>query len=211
MKIWDDSMVVEIVALEKQHTWDICDLPAGKTAIDSQWVYKNKYNADGTIERCKSRVVLCGNKQVAGVDYNETFAPVVRMATVRTLLSIVAANKWEVYQMDVNNAFLHGDLEEEVYMKLPPGFCHSHPNKVCRIRKSLYGLKQALRYWFKKLSDALLKFGFVQAYDDYSLFSYNKKVIELHVLIYVDDLVITGNNSHMIKKFKEYLSKCFSI
>lgn len=96
-------------------------------------------------------------------------------------------------------------------MKLPPGFRHSHPNKVCRLRKSLYGLKQAPRYWFKKLSDALLKFGFVQAYDDYSLLSYNKKGIELHVLIYVDDLVITGNNSHMIKKFKEYLSNCFSM
>ena len=113
--------------------------------------------------------------------------------------------------MDVNNAFLHGDLEEEVYMKLPPGFRHSHPNKVCRLRKSLYGLKQAPCCWFKKLSDALLKFGFIQSYDDYSLFCNSSKGIQLCVLIYVDDLLLSGNNSRMVQKFKEYLSKCFSM
>ena len=152
-----------------------------------------------------------GNKQVEGENYNETFAPVIKMTTVRMFLRLVAANQWEVFQMDVNNAFLHGDLEEEVYMKLPPGFRHSHPNKVCRLRKSLYGLKQAPRCWFKKLSDALLKFGFIQSYDDYSLFCYSRKGIQLCVLIYVDDLLISGNDSRMVQKFKEYLSKCFSM
>nr|AII99795.1 copia-type retrotransposon polyprotein [Sinapis alba] len=209
--VWDNSMVDEIVALEGQHTWDICDLPLNKTALGSQWVYKIKYNTDGTIRRHKSRVVVMGNKQVEGEDYNETFAPVVKMTTVRMFLRLVAANQWEVFQMDVNNAFLHGDLDEEVYMKLPPGFRHSHPNKVCRLRKSLYGLKQAPRCWFKKLSDALLKFGFCQSYDDYSLFSYTRKGIQLHVLIYVDDLLISGNDRHMVQRFKDYLGKCFSM
>ena len=118
--VWDDSMTHEIVALEGQHTWDICDLPPNKVALGSQWVYKIKYNPDGTIRRHKSRVVVMGNKQVEGEDYNETFAPVIKMTSVRMFLRLVAANQWEVFQMDVNNAFLHGDLEEEVYMKLPP-------------------------------------------------------------------------------------------
>lgn len=154
---------------------------------------------------------MCGNKQIEREDYNETFAPVVKMTNVRTLLRIVAANQCEVFQMDVNNTFLHGDLDEEVYMKLPPSFRHSHPDKVCRLCKSLYGLKQAPRCWFKKLSDSLLRFWFVQSYDDYSLFSYTHKGIELRVLIYVDDLLICGNDAYMLQKFKEYLGRCFSM
>ncbi|CAA7060014.1 unnamed protein product [Microthlaspi erraticum] len=211
IKVWNDAMGTEVDALEQKRTWDICDLPPGKEALGCLWVYKTKYNSDGTIERYKARLVVQGNHQIEGEDFDETFAPVVKMNTVRSVLRLVASKNWEVYQMDVNNAFLHGDLEEEVYMKLPPGFRHSHPGKVCRLRKSLYGLKQAPRCWFKKLSDALLRFGFDQSYDDYSLFSYSRKNIELRVLVYVDDLIICGNDSYMIQKFKDYLSKCFSM
>ncbi|KAG7578881.1 Reverse transcriptase RNA-dependent DNA polymerase [Arabidopsis thaliana x Arabidopsis arenosa] len=131
------------------------------------------------------------------------------MKTVRGLLRIVAAEKWEVHQMDVHNAFLHGDLEEEVYMKLPVGFRHSDSKKVLRLHKSLYGLKQAPRCWFAKLSSALTKFGFVQSYSDYSLFTLSRAGVELRVLIYVDDLLICGNNSRMIQSFKDYLGRCF--
>lgn len=154
IKVWNNAMTKEIDAFEVNKTWDIMGLPSNKVAIGSQWVYKTKFNSDGMVERYKVRLVVNGNKQVEG-NYNETFAPVVRLTTVRTLLRLVAANDWEVYQMDVNNAFLHGDLEEEVYMKLPPEFRHKFPGKVCRLKKSLYGLKQAPRCWFKKLSDAL--------------------------------------------------------
>lgn len=164
-------MTKEIDALESNNTWSVVDLPPGKEALGSMWVYKIKYNADGSIERHKARLVVRGNNQVEGSDYTETFAPVAKMATVRTLLRVVAARGWKVHQMDVHNAFLHGDLEEEVYMKLPPGFHHSHPGKVCRLHKSLYGLKQAPRCWFSKLSQALVGFGFVQSYVDYSLFT----------------------------------------
>ena len=211
LKVWRDSVGKEIVALEDNHTWDITDLPPGKEAIGCLWVFKIKFNADGTIERHKSRLVVNGKSQVEGEDYKETFAPVVKMTTVRSLLRLVAANQWEVYQMDVSNAFLHGDLDEEVYMKLPPGFRHTHPNKVCKLRKSLYGLKQAPRCWFKKLSDALLKFSFVQSREDHSLFSLSRKGIELRVLVYVDDLVICGNDAHMLRHFKEYLCRCFAV
>ena len=159
-KVWRESMKEEVTAHEEQGTWDIASLPPGKTAMSSQWVYKIKYNPDGTIRRHKSRLVANGNKQVQGKDFEETFAPVIKMGTVRMLLRIAAARKWEVHQMDVHNAFLHGDLEEEVYMRLPPGFTHSDPRKVCRLRKSIYGLRQAPRCWFSKLSKALLQFVF---------------------------------------------------
>ena len=206
---WTNAMGSEIGAMEENHTWSIVDLPHGKEAINSQWVYKIKYNADGSIERYKARLVACGNRQVEGEDYYETFAPVVKMSTVRGLLRYVAAKNWEAHQMDVHNAFLHGDLEEKVYMKLPVGFRHSSPNKVCRLHKSLYGLKQASRCWFAKLTSALTKFGFVQSYADYSLFMYSRGDVELRVLIYVDVLLVCGNNSRMLQSFKAYLGRCF--
>ena len=144
-KVWRVAVKDEVGALEDQGTWDVTTLPPGKVALGSHWIFTIKYNSDGTIRRHKARLVVRGNDQIEGEDFTETFAPVVKMTTVRALLRIVAAKKWEIHQMDVHNAFLHGDLEEEVYMKLPPGFSHSDPTKVCRLRKSLYGLRQAPR------------------------------------------------------------------
>ncbi|KAG7554673.1 Reverse transcriptase RNA-dependent DNA polymerase [Arabidopsis suecica] len=174
-----------------------------------KWIYKLKFRADGSLERHKARLVAMGNNQKEGVDFKETFAPVAKMTTVRSLLGVAAAKEWEVHQMDVHNAFLHGDLDEEVYMKLPPGFKSSDPSKVCRLRKSLYGLKQAPRCWFSKLSTALREFGFKQSYQDYSLFTLNRGTTVIHMLVYVDDFVIAGNNLDAINHFKEQLSKCF--
>ena len=111
--------------------------------------------------------------------------------------------------MDVHNAFLHGELDEEVYMKLPPGFASPTPGKVCRLGKSLYGLRQAPRCWFAKLAAALNKYGFQQSYSDYSLFTYKNRHLQLHVLVYVDDLIISGNDGVAVQRFKDYLSQCF--
>eukprot|EP00261_Vitis_vinifera_P040707 XP_019081950.1 PREDICTED: uncharacterized protein LOC109124308 [Vitis vinifera] len=133
------------------------------------------------------------------------------MTTVRAFLAIAASKNWELHQMDVHNAFLHGDLEEEVYMKLPPGFERSDPNLVCRLRKSLYGLKQAPRCWFAKLVTTLKGYGFLQSYSDYSLFTYTKGNVQINVLVYVDDLIISGNDSAALKTFKAYLSDCFKM
>lgn len=155
LKQWRQAMGKEVVALEENETWTLEDLPPGKRAIGSKWVYKIKYHSDGTIERYKARLVALGNRQIEGEDYGETFAPVAKMSTVRMFLKVAAGNDWPVYQMDVHNAFLHGDLDEEVYMKPPPSFYPDAGNKVCRLRKSIYGLKQAPRCWFEKLTKSL--------------------------------------------------------
>lgn len=211
IKEWCEAMQKEIEALEANHTWDITDLPPGKRAINCKWVYKLKWNADGTLERYKARLVVCGNRQKEGTDFNVTFAPVAKITTVRYLLSIAAAKNWEVHQMGVHNAFLHGDLEEEVYMKLPPGFKYSDTTKLCRLRKSLYGLKQAPRCWFAKLSAALRQFGFTQSKEDSSLFSYKKGATILHILVYVDDFILAGNDLRVIDRFKTHLNDCFNM
>ena len=206
---WREAMQKEISALEDNRTWVMTDLPPGKKALGCKWVYRIKYNSDGSVERLKARLVILGNHQVEGIDYHETFAPVAKMVTVRTFLAVAAARNWEVHQMDVHNAFLHGDLDEEVYMKLPPGFNPTSPGKVCRLQKSLYGLKQAPRCWFAKLATSLRQYGFSRSYSDYSLFTYCRGNVRLHVLVYVDDLIISGNDSAALSSFKSYLGDCF--
>jgi len=170
IKEWCEAMSKEIDALEANHTWDITDLPHGKKAISSKWLYKLKFNSDGTLERHKARLVVMGNHQKEGIDFKETFAPVAKMTTVRTLLAVAAAKDWEVHQMDVHNAFLHGDLEEEVYMKLPPGFKCSD-------------LKQAPRCWFSKLSTTLRNMGFTQATKT-TLCSLSRPVIQSFIFLF---------------------------
>ncbi|XP_019101847.1 PREDICTED: uncharacterized protein LOC109133301 [Camelina sativa] len=131
------------------------------------------------------------------------------MTTVRIVLEIASAKNWELFQMDVHNAFLHSDLEEEVYMKLPPGFSTVDDKRVCRLKKSIYGLRQAPHCWFAKLSKALLEFGFTQNHKDYSLFTLVRGGKTLFVLVYVDDLIVGGDNSVLISSFKAYLNRCF--
>ena len=154
--------------------------------------------------------MIRGDEQIEGFDYNETFAPVAKMTSVRTFLAVAVAKGWDLHQMDVNNAFLHGDLDEEVYMTMPPGFRTSNPNKVCRLRKSLYGLKQAPRQWFAKLSSTLSKYGFTRSYADYSLFTCKREQFTA-LLVYVDDIVLIGNDFELCASFKAYLDKCFHI
>ncbi|XP_074271153.1 uncharacterized protein LOC141595079 [Silene latifolia] len=208
---WREAMGKEIDALEKNGTWKIVDLPDGKKPIGCKWVYKTKLKADGTIERHKARLVAQGFTQIEGIDYHETFAPVAKMTSVRLLLAVAVAKKWNISQLDINNAFLHGDLDEKVYMRLPQGFQAKTTGKVCRLLKSLYGLKQVSRNWFAKLTDALRGYGFTQSLADYSLFTMNKSGIFLGLLVYVDDMIIVSNNSKASDNLKQFLDAKFGI
>ncbi|KAM1807138.1 hypothetical protein ACFX11_030192 [Malus domestica] len=162
----------EINALNAQNTWTLIPLPIGKNLVGCKWVYKLKRNLDAFIARYKARLVAKKYSQEEGIDYTETFSPVVKPTTVRLILALAAQFNWSLRQLDVRNAFLHGDLLDEVYMSQPPGFvCSSHPsNYVCKLQKSLYGFKQALRAWNEKFTSFLPSLGFKASFADPSLF-----------------------------------------
>jgi len=172
---WIKAMNAELQALEGTATWEICSLPSNKKAIGCKWVYKVKLNVDGTLERYKARLVAKGYTQQEGVDFEDTFSPVAKMTTVKTLLAVAAAKKWSLHQLDISNAFLNRDLYEEIYMNLAPGYTPKEgeeipPNAVCKLKKSLYGLKQDSRQWFLKFRSTLLSLGFQQSHADHTLF-----------------------------------------
>ena len=207
---WVTAMQKEIEALTANHTWVVTDLPKGKKAIGCKWVYKVKLKKDGSLERYKARLVAKGFTQKFGVDYAETFSPVVKMATIRCLLAIASSKQWPLYQLDINNAFLHGSLDAEVYMKMPHGVPNPE-NKVCKLLKSLYGLKQASRQWFARLTTELQQKHFTQSKNDYSLFIYKDNVDLCIVAVYVDDIILTGTNTTILNDLKLHLHTVFSI
>ncbi|GJZ67473.1 retrovirus-related pol polyprotein from transposon TNT 1-94 [Tanacetum coccineum] len=195
-------MQKEIQALENNNTWDLTSLPANKSPIGCKWVFRIKYLVDGTIERFKARLVAKGFTQTKGVDYKESFAPVAKMVTLRAILALEVHKNWSIQQLDINNAFLHMDLHEEVYMSLPQGYSKSlPPGIVCKLKKSLYGLKQTSRQWFTKLSTFLLNLNFKQSYADTSLFTLNQGEHMGMLLIYVDDILLVRDFQILLRKY----------
>jgi hypothetical protein len=204
-------MAAGIHDLKKNHTWTVTDLPSGKHPIGCKWVYKIKHKANGDVERYKARLVAKGYTQREGSDYSDTFSPVAKLTTVRVLLALASVKGWHLHQLDVNNAFLHGSLDKEIYMKLPPGFEVEKKHQVCKLQKSLYGLKQASRQWFSKFSSTLIKHGFTQSKSDYSLFTKTQDFAFLALLVYVDDIVIASNDPKAISNLTSYLNSAFQL
>jgi hypothetical protein len=151
------------------------------------------------VKRFKARLVAKGFDQRSGMDYTDTFSPVIKPSTIRIILALAVHFDWSIRQLDVSNAFLQGYLNEEVYMELPPRFIDKrHPNLVCRLHKAIYGLKQAPCAWFTRLSNFLLELGFKGSLVDTSLFIYVSGLIKIYILVYVDDIIITGTHPHAI-------------
>ncbi|CAN1170240.1 Retrovirus-related Pol polyprotein from transposon TNT 1-94 [Linum perenne] len=211
--MWTAAVQEEMKALVKNDTWTMVDLPPGKSTVGCKWVFTIKCNADGSVERYKARLVARGFTQTYGIDYMETFAPVAKMNSIRILLSVAVNLDWPLYQLDVKNAFLNGKLEEEVYMAPPPGFeKRLGEGKVCKLQKSLYGLKQSPRAWFERFGRAIKEFGFYQSQADHTLFFKHLPHGRIIVLIvYVDDIIITGNDPKEIKLIKQKLGAQFEI
>ena len=175
-------------------------------------MFRIKRHADGSIDRFKARLVAKGFNQRPGLDYKETFSPVVKPVTIRTVLTLAVMYGWSLRQLDVNNAFLPGHLIEKVYMKQTPGFrSPEQPNHVCCLTKAIYGLKQAPRAWFSALKQALLEFGFINAKFDSSLFVFHDGSILAYCLVYVDDLILIGNNSTFVASIIDQLGQKFSL
>jgi len=206
-------MQKEYDALIKNDTWKLVDPPLGTRPIGYKWVYENKYKADGSLDKHKDRLVEKVFSQKEGVDYEETFSPTAKWATIRTLFALTAQNNWKVHQMDVKTTLLNAYLKENVFMSHPKGFVvKGHEHKVCKLMKSLYGLKQAPRAWYEKLSKHLLKLN-IKHYDldDATLFIKKIGKTVVYLVVYVDDLLMTGNNESYITSIKKELRKGFEM
>lgn len=210
--VWKAAMQEEYDALMNQGTWILVPRPAHVNVIGCQWIFKIKKHSDGTIARYKARLVANGNQQFAGLDFTETFSPVIKQPTLRLVLALAVSKNWSLRQLDVSNAFLHGVLDETVYMRQPPGYSHSaYPGYVCQLKKSLYGLRQAPRAWYSMLSKFLVDHGFHQSKADNSLFIQHTGSHLLLILVYVDDIIITGSDSTVITSVISQLSSAFAI
>ena len=209
---WKKVVLKEMVALEKNHTWDIVNKLEGKTPVGCKWVFAIKYKSDGSIDRYKARLVAKGFTQTYGIDYQETFALVAKLNTVRVLLSIAANLDWQLQQLDIKNAFLNRDLEEEVYIDLPPSFDKERKEgKVCKLKKSLYGLKTVASTWFERFTKAILQQGYKQAQTDHTLFFRQKDGKIIILIVYVDDITPTGNDYAEMVEMKKRLAVEFEV
>ena len=209
---WRESVGSETKAMIVNDTWYEAELPKGKKAVTSRWIFTIKYLPNGKVERRKTRLVARGFTQTYGEDYLDTFAPVAKLHTIRIILALAVNLEWDLWQMDVKNAFLQGELEDEVYMRPPPGLeSLVKPGNVLRLKKAIYGLKQSPKAWYHKLSTTLNGRGFVKSQADHTLFTLTSRQGIVVILVYVDDIIITGSDKEGIILTKAFLKTSFDI
>ena len=209
---WEQAMKEEMSSLMENKTWAYEQLPARRKAIRCKWVFKIKVKADGSLDKYKARLVAKGYSQKEGIDYKETYAPVAKLTSVRSLLGVAAMHNLEIHQMDVKTAFLNGDLEEEMFMEQPEGFKdRGTQGKVCKLVKSLYGQKQAPRQWNKKLHEALIAIEFQQFHSDPCLYVRASEDAIVVLGVYVDDFIIVASSMQILAEIKGLLSTKFQM
>jgi hypothetical protein len=209
---WKKAIEAERDVLIANQTWSLVDLPKNRKPIGCRWVFKIKYDAKGEIEHYKARLVAKGYAQIHNVDYTEMFAPVVKFNSIRTLLALAAHHDLDVHQMDVKAAYLNGDLEEEIYMSQPEGIVErKNEQKVCRLNKSIYGLKQAGRSWYQKIDTYLESIGLTRTSADNCVYFKRSNDGIIIVTVYVDDLLIFANKMSEIDELKKRLNEKFEM
>uniref|UniRef100_A0A2N9G3G0 Reverse transcriptase Ty1/copia-type domain-containing protein n=1 Tax=Fagus sylvatica TaxID=28930 RepID=A0A2N9G3G0_FAGSY len=211
---WATAMQVEMDVLQANQTWELVPLPSDEKTVGCKWVFTVKYLADGSVDWYKACLVAKGFTQVQGKYFGATFAPVAKFTCVRLLVSLVASHSWHLHQLDVKNVFLHEDLLETIYMDHPPGFRAKgeYAGKVCCLRKSLYGLKQSPRAWFSRFSDVILSMEFIRCHSDHTCFIRRRpNGCCIILLVYVDDIILTGDDTQGIAHVKQDLGKIFDV
>ncbi|GJZ33086.1 retrotransposon protein, putative, ty1-copia subclass [Tanacetum coccineum] len=209
---WLGAMDEEMKSMKVNKVWIVVDRPPNAKVVRSKWLYKKKTDMDGKVHTYKARLVAKGCTQTYGIDYEETFSPVADIRAIRILIAIAAYYDYEIWQMDVKTAFLNGRLDEDIYMEQPEGYVDpKFPNGVCKLQRAIYGLKQASRQWNKRFDEEIKRFGFIQNRDEPCVYRKASGSDVVFLILYVDDILIMGNNIPKLKEVKDYLGKCFSV
>ncbi|PKU77239.1 Retrovirus-related Pol polyprotein from transposon TNT 1-94 [Dendrobium catenatum] len=209
---WRQAMAQEFFALQQQGTWTLVSPPPNAPVLGSKWTYRTKYNSDGSVARFKARLVAQGNQQELGINYQDTFSPVAKLPTIRILFTIALFHNWQVQQLDVANAFLHGDITETIFMRQPKGFEDAtNPSHVCRLQKAIYRLRQASRQWFTTFTNYLRQIGFSHSQADPSLLIFHDGVTHIYLLVYIDDILLMGNNVQAMTALVAKLTEKFTM
>lgn len=202
-------MMNEYNTLQENNTWTLVPRPENKKVLTSRWVYKIKRNQYGEIEKYKARLVARGHTQQKGVDYHEVFAPVARYESIRTLLAAAVNEQMYVDQMDVVSAYVQGDLSDEIYMEQPEMFVDM--DRVCKLNKPIYGLKQSGREWYRKLDNFLLSTGGNRTQADPCIYIFKEKESQVILIVYVDDLIIASQDYDELTRIKKNLQNTFKM
>ena len=209
---WVQAMKYKLDSIYSNQVWDLVKAPNGIKPVGCKWVYKRKQGIDGKVETFKARLVVKGYTQKEGIDYKETFSPVAMLKFIRILLSIAAHYNYEIWQMDVKTAFLNGNLDEEIYMMQPEGFiAKNQKHMVCKLKRSVYGLKQASRSWNIRFDQAIKSFGFEQNLDEPCVYKRHQDKVIMFLVLYVNDILLIGNDVGVMSLVKVWLSSQFDM